>query len=113
MVSKLGGLTTFEALSCRLPIIADAVTPPMPQESQTLRFLTQTGAGIALEQPKRIVSVIQSLVESPPRYRRLLDAAAAHGRPGASDRIARDVLRYLEPASGLPGKASPEGFPVY
>lgn len=111
MVSKLGGLTTFEALSCRLPIIADAVTPPMPQESQTLRFLTQTGAGIALEQPKRIVSVIQSLMESPPQYRRLLDAAAAHGRPGASDRIARDVLRYLEPSSGLSGQALPEGFP--
>ena len=33
MVSKLGGLTTFEALACRVPIIADATTPPMPQES--------------------------------------------------------------------------------
>ncbi|MER3631205.1 MAG: hypothetical protein C4325_02730, partial [Blastocatellia bacterium] len=31
MISKLGGLTTFEALACRLPIIADATTPPMPQ----------------------------------------------------------------------------------
>src|SRR6185436_2283737 len=29
MISKLGGLTTFEALACRLPIIADAITPPM------------------------------------------------------------------------------------
>jgi UDP-N-acetylglucosamine:LPS N-acetylglucosamine transferase len=27
MISKLGGLTTFEALACRLPIIADATTP--------------------------------------------------------------------------------------
>ncbi|HMB26909.1 MAG TPA: glycosyltransferase, partial [Blastocatellia bacterium] len=35
MVSKLGGLTTFEALASRLPIIADATTAPMPQESQT------------------------------------------------------------------------------
>ena len=33
MVSKLGGLTTFEALACRVPIIADTTTPPMPQES--------------------------------------------------------------------------------
>ena len=33
MVSKLGGLTTFEALACRLPIIADATTPPRPQEA--------------------------------------------------------------------------------
>src|SRR5262245_19260089 len=32
MVSKLGGLTTFEAMATRLPIIADTTTPPMPQE---------------------------------------------------------------------------------
>src|ERR1043166_6891775 len=35
MISKLGGLTTFEALSCRLPIIADVITQPMPQEAAT------------------------------------------------------------------------------
>lgn len=96
MVSKLGGLTTFEAMSCRLPIIADAVTLPMPQESQTAQFLTRTGAAIALEQPDQIVSVIQSLVNSPTRYQSLLAATEAHGKPGASDRIARDVLRYMK-----------------
>ena len=35
MVSKLGGLTTFEALACRLPIIADVTTPPMPSSVRT------------------------------------------------------------------------------
>ena len=39
MISKLGGLTTFEALACRLPIIADATTPPMPQEAGTVSLL--------------------------------------------------------------------------
>src|SRR3989454_3476940 len=33
MISKLGGLTTFEAFACRLPIIADGITEPMPQEA--------------------------------------------------------------------------------
>ena len=33
MISKLGGLTTFEALACRVPIIADVITEPMPQEA--------------------------------------------------------------------------------
>jgi processive 1,2-diacylglycerol beta-glucosyltransferase len=96
MVSKLGGLTTFEALSCRLPIIADNITPPMPQEAQTAHFLQQTGAGIMLEQPEQIVSVVKSLIDSPHHYHTLQEAAAAHGHPGASDRIARDVLRYLD-----------------
>jgi hypothetical protein len=29
-------LTTFEALACRLPIIADVITDPMPQEAGPL-----------------------------------------------------------------------------
>ena len=48
MVSKLGGLTTFEALACRLPIIADATTPPMPQEAGTVQLIEKQGAGILL-----------------------------------------------------------------
>jgi hypothetical protein len=42
MISKLGGLTTFEALACRLPIIADATTPPMPQEAGTVKSDLET-----------------------------------------------------------------------
>jgi UDP-N-acetylglucosamine:LPS N-acetylglucosamine transferase len=96
MVSKMGGLTTFEALSCHLPIIADMVTPPMPQEAQTAAFLHATGAGVLLKKPDQIVSVIKSLSDSPQQYHSLREAAALHGRPGASDRIAQDVLSYLE-----------------
>lgn len=96
MISKLGGLTTFEALSCHLPIIADTVTPPMPQEMQTAAFLENTGAGLMLKQPEQIVTVVKSLIDSPSSYQALRDAAGLHGRPGASDLIARDVLRYLE-----------------
>jgi processive 1,2-diacylglycerol beta-glucosyltransferase len=98
MVSKLGGLTTFEALSCRLPIIADTVTPPMPQEAQTADFLKATGAGVLLKRPDQIVPLVQSLIEYPHRYQELREAATLHGRPGASDLIAKDVLRYLEQA---------------
>ena len=48
MISKLGGLTTFEALACRLPIIADVITDPMPQEAGTARLIAQRGAGVML-----------------------------------------------------------------
>lgn len=102
MVSKLGGLTTFEALSCRLPIIADAVTPPMPQEFQTAAFLENTGAGLMLKRPRQIVSVVKSLIDNPVQYMALQEAARTHGRPGASDQIARDVLRYLDQSPPTP-----------
>lgn len=96
MVSKMGGLTTFEALSCRLPIIADTVTPPMPQELQTVSFLGSTGAALMLKEPNQIVPMVRSLLESPGQYQSLREAAGFHGRPGASDQIALDVLRYIQ-----------------
>lgn len=102
MLSKLGGLTTFEALSCRLPIIADTVTMPMPQELQTAAFLENTGAGLMLKRPGQIVSVVKSLIDNPAQYMALQEAAGLHGRPGASDQIARDVLRYLDQSLPTP-----------
>jgi processive 1,2-diacylglycerol beta-glucosyltransferase len=102
MLSKLGGLTTFEALSCHLPIIADTVTPPMPQELQTAAFLESTGAGLMLKKPGQIVSVVKSLIDDPASYYALQEAARHHGRPGASDMIARDVLRYLDLSTSTP-----------
>ena len=53
MISKLGGLTTFEAFACRVPIIADAVTAPMPQEEGTARLVVKRGAGIMLRARRR------------------------------------------------------------
>src|ERR671914_1944940 len=49
MISKLGGLTTFEALSCHLPIIADSTTEPMPQEAGTAEMVVKSGAAVMLE----------------------------------------------------------------
>src|SRR5438270_4054062 len=48
MVSKLGGLTTFEALTCRVPIIADTITQPMPQEASTVSLIVKSGAAVML-----------------------------------------------------------------
>ncbi len=96
MVSKMGGLTTFEALSCNLPIIADGLTEPMPQEAQTASFLNATGASILLREPGQIIPVLGSLMHSPETLGALQQAARHHGRPGASDRIARDVLRFIK-----------------
>src|SRR3982751_2056261 len=68
MVSKLGGLTTFEALACRLPIIADATTPPMPQESGAAKLLVKRGAGVLLKRASDIVPVVRRMVEDSRYY---------------------------------------------
>ncbi|MBY0404826.1 MAG: hypothetical protein K2X66_13075, partial [Cyanobacteria bacterium] len=95
MVSKLGGLTTFEALATQLPIIADVITRPMPQEEQTGLFVEKTGTGILLDRPDKIISVIQSLLDSPERFDAMRQAAGIHGKPGAIDEIAENILNSV------------------
>lgn len=95
MVSKLGGLTTFEALACRLPIIADTTTPPMPQEAGTVRLLSQKGAGIMLERPRDIVSVIRALSTDRERYSALRNATAGLSLPNSTESIVREILTLI------------------
>ena len=99
MVSKLGGLTTFEAIACRLPIIADATTPPMPQEAGTVRLIAKRGAGILLEKASDIVPTIQSLIGDSSRYRDMKAATASLATPNSTEHIIREI-RSLLPAAG-------------
>lgn len=105
MISKLGGLTTFEALACRLPIIADTTTPPMPQEAGTVKLLAKRGAGILLNKTTDIVPTIQSLVGNSRRYSELKAATAGIAVPGSRDMIIREIAALLPRNSELAEKA--------
>jgi UDP-N-acetylglucosamine:LPS N-acetylglucosamine transferase len=100
MVSKLGGLTTFEALACRLPIIADATTPPMPQEAGTVRLLASEGAGLLLERPADIVPMIRSLVQDTEKYKSLKAATANLAVPNSTENIVQELMNLLPPGEG-------------
>ncbi len=95
MVSKLGGLTTFEALACRLPIIADITTPPMPQEAGTVKLISTRGAGILLTRSTDIVPTIRSLVNDADKYRKMKAAAAALSVPNSTEQIIREITSLL------------------
>jgi UDP-N-acetylglucosamine:LPS N-acetylglucosamine transferase len=95
MISKLGGLTTFEALACRLPIIADITTPPMPQEAGTVNLISRNGAGILLERSSDIVPTIQSLLGESRRYAEMKAATLGLCTPDATERIIRELRALL------------------
>jgi UDP-N-acetylglucosamine:LPS N-acetylglucosamine transferase len=95
MVSKLGGLTTFEALACRLPIIADATTPPMPQEAGTVRLLEQKGAGVLLKKSSDIVPTIRDLITDKARYSQMKAATAGLARPNSTEYIIQEIVSLL------------------
>ena len=95
MVSKLGGLTTFEALACRLPIIADATTTPMPQEAGTVQLLEKRGAGILLHRSIDIVPTIQNLLVDNGVYLRMKAATGGMTMPNSTDHIIREINALL------------------
>lgn len=95
MISKLGGLTTFEALACRLPIIADTTTPPMPQEAGTVHLVSQRGAGVLLSNPDEVVPVLRSLLTDPARYASMKAAAAGLSIADSTESIVREIMKLL------------------
>jgi UDP-N-acetylglucosamine:LPS N-acetylglucosamine transferase len=99
MISKLGGLTTFEALACRLPIIADTTTTPMPQEAGTVNLINKRGAGVLLEKASDIVPVIQNLLADKTRYEAMREATRGLSMPNSTQNIVREIAALLPAAS--------------
>jgi processive 1,2-diacylglycerol beta-glucosyltransferase len=97
MISKLGGLTTFEALACRLPIIADATTPPMPQEAGTVSLIEKKGAGILLENSIDIVPTIKTLLGDSKKYAAMKAATVNMAIPDSTQRIIEEISALLPP----------------
>src|SRR2546426_7518368 len=99
MISKLGGLTTFEAFACRLPIIADAITEPMPQEAGTANLIIKRGAGILLRQAQDIVPVIRRIVEDTAHYSAMRAATIGLAIPNATRQIVEEITALIPAAT--------------
>jgi UDP-N-acetylglucosamine:LPS N-acetylglucosamine transferase len=102
MVSKLGGLTTFEALASRLPIIADTTTPPMPQESETASLVARHKAGLLLERAGDVVPLLRDLIANPAEHAAMRLAAAKLAIPDATRRIVEEINTHHAGMSGQP-----------
>ncbi len=107
MISKLGGLTTFEAFACRLPIIADAITAPMPQEAGTASLLVKRGAGVLLQRAGDIVPVIRRMVEDTTHYSAMRAATIGLAIPNATRHIVEEITALLPAATDTPDRVVP------
>jgi len=96
MVSKLGGLTTFEALATRLPIIADTTTSPMPQESRTANLISRHNAGVLLKRASDVAPTIRRLLHDPAEHAAMRLAASRIAIPDATKRIVAELMRKVE-----------------
>lgn len=104
MISKLGGLATFESLACRVPIVADAITAPMPQEAGTSKLILKHGAGVMLRKAKDIVPVIRRMMEDRDYYSAMRSATMGLAIPNATRHIVEEITALLRqrPANPIP-----------
>ncbi|MCW5821846.1 MAG: hypothetical protein KIT34_03535 [Cyanobacteria bacterium TGS_CYA1] len=61
LITKCGGLTTFEAIARRIPMAIDMITEPMPQEEDTARMLIETGLASPIEKPDDIIAIVDAM----------------------------------------------------
>ncbi|MCA9803199.1 MAG: hypothetical protein KC777_14615 [Cyanobacteria bacterium HKST-UBA02] len=92
LVTKAGGLTTFEAIARRVPMALDMVTEPMPQESGTAEILIETGLAYPVEEPEDIVSIVERLEVKDNRLSAPLPPVHNLDRVDAVYEIARIIL---------------------
>ncbi len=95
MISKLGGLTTFEAFACRVPIIADVITEPMPQEQGTAELIAQRGAGVMLKRSSDVVPVVRRMMEDELHYSRMRAATAGLAIPDSTRYIVEEIAALI------------------
>ncbi|MEB3205996.1 MAG: glycosyltransferase [Vampirovibrionales bacterium] len=98
MLSKVGGLTTFESMACELPMLVDCLTPPMPQEAHTARSIEATGAGICLHRPQDLLTTLRQLSAYPEQLGRMREATRRCHLPNAAQSIAGSVLSLVQPS---------------
>src|SRR5258705_1063891 len=105
MISKLGGLTTFEAFACRLPIIADGITAPMPQEAGAASLLVKRGAGVLLQRASDIVPVVRRMVEDTAHYSAMRAATIGLAIPNATRHIVEEITALIPASTETPDQS--------
>ena len=97
MVTKAGGLTTFEAISRRLPLAIDMITAPMPQEAGNADLVFNAGLAKPVYHANEIVPLVEGLKQDPDRLSRPLPKVYNLDKTGAAYDIAKIILEYASP----------------
>lgn len=104
LITKAGGLTTAEALACRLPMI---IFKPIPgQEKANTTFLTAQGAALAVEDADSLAAAVRRLLEEPEELSAMRTVCRRLGRPHAAAAVAKVVLELMARSLAEPSVAA-------
>ena len=90
-----------QALSCRVPIIADGTTEPMPQEASTVNLIVKGGAAVLLQRASDVVPVVRRMIDDSKHYASMRAATISVAIPNATRRIVEEITALIP----LPGNA--------
>jgi UDP-N-acetylglucosamine:LPS N-acetylglucosamine transferase len=93
MVTKAGGLTTFESIARRLPMAIDSITAPMPQELGTTKILVEQGLAKCINSPDDIIAIAENMEMREDFAARPLPTAYQLDRVDAVFEIAEALLK--------------------
>jgi UDP-N-acetylglucosamine:LPS N-acetylglucosamine transferase len=111
MVTKAGGLTTFEAIARRLPLAIDTLTDAMPQEAGTVKILTEAQAAKALKTANDIVPIVEKCERQKDRQSLPLPAMHNLNRVDAVYDMAREIIECISPGLLSKNAAEPDKEP--
>jgi UDP-N-acetylglucosamine:LPS N-acetylglucosamine transferase len=92
LITKAGGLTTFEAIARKLPMAINMLSAPMPQEMGTVRMLIDAKLAQPIRRPDDIVPIVESLELDLDRKNKLLPEEHSLHRVDAVYEIAATIL---------------------
>src|ERR1041385_3131957 len=95
MISKVGGLATFGAFSCRVPIFPDAIPGPIAQEASTLNLIVKSGAAVMLQRASDVVPVVHRMIEDSKHYAAMRAATITIAIPNATKRIVDEIISLI------------------
>jgi UDP-N-acetylglucosamine:LPS N-acetylglucosamine transferase len=98
MVTKAGGLTTYQALARRLALVFDSITEPMPQEGRTIEILVEQKLAQQVKSARDIIDIVESF--EPVAERESANLTSNYQidlTDGAIFEIARTILEYNAP----------------
>lgn len=92
LVTKAGGLTTFEAVARRLPMAIYLVPKPMPQEMGTVEILVEAGLAKSMQKSDDIIDIVENLKPVANRQEQALPSIHNLDRVDAVYEIAQIIL---------------------
>jgi processive 1,2-diacylglycerol beta-glucosyltransferase len=99
IITKPGGITTAEALVKKLPMI---IINPIPgQEAKNTEYLLSQNVAVEAQDANDVMLFVDEFLRDPRKLWAMREAAAALGRPRASDRAAQEILQLLSAKSAV------------